>query len=189
MPACSTGTNDDTLRLLQTVEIILDSAKTDPTLINSHTSPHDIVHNGRLFKNLFEHEMLKAAFLYFFEGKIKFCYNFFLFNIINRLYNVAVLFHYSKLAIGEINNFIGVLNNRSSIRCNEIFPGTDTDHQWTSLTCNDDLVGFPRRDHTNPVCPINMTKSVTGSRFKVQRGITLPYPVDQVNQHLGIGIA
>src|SRR5580698_3189110 len=74
MPGCTTCGNNKAFGIINTINVLVETAEFYPALLSVHTSAKRVFNRLRLFINFFQHKMLKAALLNHFERELQLLY-------------------------------------------------------------------------------------------------------------------
>ena len=188
VPAGATGHHDDALGFFEMFDVVLDAAHGDGARAGVETAAKTIVNGTGLLEDLFEHEMIVAAF---FDGRqfnIELGYERSDLFIAQVLQDEFIGCNDGKLVIVYVYHILGVLQHGRSVGTEEMLSLADTDHERTSLAGRHNgigMVGIQQEYHVGAGYPFKRYPN----RFFQVALVVLPYVFNEVEQYLGIGIA
>ena len=108
--------------------------------------------------------------------------------VFNRLQSNTVLIDDGHIVVVQVNNAIGIIDNRRGIRCNEIFALTNPNNQRTSFTGSNQLILFVSANHYNTISAHYFRKSKSDSNFG-RNILRIPVKIfNEINQNFSIGV-
>ena len=143
MPGSSASNNNKPFGIQQLFPVIYHSRKHHIISFHIDTSAHAITNTIGLFENLFQHKVRISPFFQLTEVEFHLLYFRYHFDIVQVDYfQLLPQIQNSYFPVFQINHFISIFYNRSSIWSKKELILSNPHYQWTALTGSNNLIGM-----------------------------------------------
>ena len=189
MPRGATSHDNDAFGLQHLSAVINQSRECHMVCLEVYTSPHAIGQALRLLKDLLQHKVRIAAFLYLTEIDVDRLYlQFLLLTEDTQHMHVLTTLDDCDISVFQIHHLVGILHDRTGVRADKELVLADAHNQWTLFTGSHNLIGIPLIKNGNGISTDHLIEGHLNSLQ--QRQFFLQHHIfDQLYQHLSISIA
>ena len=183
MPTRTARGDDDLVERLQLLLGEIQAAELREPFVDDESAAHGVLDRLRLLEDLLEHEVLEAALLDLVERPIDAADAFRDTARVEVEHLVAVLREHAHLAVVQVHDLSGVLQDRRGVARDVVLVVTEADEQRTAVPRADDLVGVAARDDGNPVRALNQVERVDHAVFE---RVAIHRRLDQMREHFRV---
>ena len=188
MPRRATGADHDPLGGRQLRQHIVEAAELDAALARAHAPAHGVGHRLRLLHDLLEHEVLVAPLGDLLEVPVELVDLLRDRRAVDLEHLVAVGPHDGHLAVGEIDDLLGELDERARVGADEVLALADAQQQRAAVARDHQQVGLVEAQRHDAVGALDARERLADGLGEGEVGLLLDL-LDELGQHLGVGVA